>query len=88
MHRLYWGRFPVNFNQLFTSVSQAHSHATCAATLAAGFDSQGKRSLKHLGPKIWDSIDPSSYISPPAFKRQLKYRVVNTLRAGVRYIRT
>ena len=31
---------------------------------------KAKRSLKHLGPKIWDSIDPSLYdISPPAFKK-------------------
>ena len=40
--------------------------------------SKGKRSLKHLGPKIWDSIDPSLYdISPPAFKSQLKDKLVN-----------
>jgi len=32
MHRLHWGRIPVNFDQLFTPVSQAHSHATRAAT--------------------------------------------------------
>jgi len=39
---------------------------------------KGKRSLKHLGPKILDSIDPSLYnISSPAFKRQLKDKLVN-----------
>jgi len=39
---------------------------------------KGKRSLKHLGPKIWDSIDPSLHdISLPAFKRQLKDKLVN-----------
>jgi len=39
---------------------------------------KGKRSLKHLDPKIWDSIDPSSYdISLPAFNRQLKDKLVN-----------
>jgi len=32
MHRLHWGRIPVNFDQLFTPVNQAHSHATRAAT--------------------------------------------------------
>jgi len=57
MHRLLWGRIPVNFDQLFTPVSQAHSHATRAAT-RGGYIWQmastvkGKRSLKHLGPKI------------------------------------
>jgi len=77
MH-LHWGRIPVNFDDLFTSVNQAHSHATRAAT-RGGYIWQlastvkGKRSLKYLGPKIWDSIDPSLYdISPPAFKRQLE----------------
>ena len=76
MHDLHWGKIPVNFDHLFTSVNQAHSHATHAAT-RRGYIWQlastvkGKRSLKHLGPKIWDSIDPSLYdISPPAFKRQ------------------
>jgi len=39
---------------------------------------KGKRSLKHLGPKIWDATDPSLYdISPPAFKRQFKDKLVN-----------
>jgi len=83
MHDLHWGRIPVNFDQLFTSVNQAHSHATLATT-RGGYICQlastvkGKRSLKHLGPKIWDCIDPSLYdISPPAFKRQLKDKLVN-----------
>jgi len=78
MHRLHWGRIPVNFDQSFTPVSQAHSHGTCAA-IRGGYIWQmastvkGERSLKHIGPKIWDSIDPSLYdISLPAFKRQLK----------------
>ena len=84
MHRLrlHWGRIPVNFDQLFTPVSQAHSHATRAATQGGyiwqmALTVKGKRSLKHLGPKIWDSIDPSLYnISLPAFKRQLKDKLV------------
>jgi len=39
---------------------------------------RGKRSLKHLDPKIWDSINPYLHdISPPSFKRQLKDRLVN-----------
>jgi len=64
MHNLHWGRIPVNFDHLFTSVNQTHSHANRAAT-RGGYIWQlastvkGKRSLEHLGPKIWDSIDPS-----------------------------
>ena len=83
MHRLHWGRIPVNFDQLFAPVSQAHSHATRAAT-RGGYIWQmastvkAKISLKHLGPKIWDSIDPSLYdISLPAFKIKLKGKLVN-----------
>jgi len=83
MHNLHWGRIPVNFDHLFTSVNQAHSYAT-RATTRGGYIWQlastvkGNRSLKHLGPKIWNSTDPSLYdISPPAFKRQLKDKLVN-----------
>jgi len=83
MHNLHCVRIPVNLDDLFTSVSQAHSYATRAATrggyiwqLASTVKS--KRSPKHLGPKIWDSIDPSLYdIAPTAFKRQLKDKLVN-----------
>jgi len=78
MHNLHWGRILVHFDHLLTSVNQAHSHATHAA-IQGGYIWQmastvkGKRSLKHLGPKIWDSIDPSLYdISPPAFERHQK----------------
>ena len=83
MHNLHWGRIPVNFDHLFTSVNQANSHATRAATRGGciwqlASTVKGKRSLKHVVPKIWDSIDPSLYdISPPAFKRQLKDKLVN-----------
>jgi len=31
VHRLHWGRIPVDFDQSFTPVSQAYSHATRAA---------------------------------------------------------
>ena len=83
MHRLHWGRIPANFDQLFIPVNQAHSHATRAATRGGyiwqiASTIQAKRPLKHLGPKIWDSIDPSLYdISLPAFKRQLKGKLIN-----------
>ena len=83
MHNFHWGRIPINFDHLFASVNQAHSHATRAAT-RGGYIWQlastvkGKRSLKHLGQKIWDSIDSSLYdISPPAFKKQLKDKLIN-----------
>jgi len=32
MQGVYCGRIPANFDQLFTSVSQVHSHTTRAAT--------------------------------------------------------
>ena len=41
MHNLHWGRIPVNFDHLFTSVNQAHSHATRAAT-RGGYITFGK----------------------------------------------
>jgi len=68
---------------LFTPVNQAHSHATRAATRGGyiwqmALTAKANRSLKHLGPKICDSIDPSLHdISIPAFKRQLKDKLVN-----------
>ena len=83
MHRLHWDRHPVNSDQLFTPVSQAHSHATRAATRGGyiwqlALTVKRKRSPKHLGSKIWDSIDPSLYdISLPAFNRQLKDKLIN-----------
>ena len=83
MHRLHWGRIPVNFDQLFTSVRQVHSHSTRAATRGGyiwrmASTVKAKRSLKHLGPEIWDSIDSSLYeISLPAFKRQFEDKLVN-----------
>jgi len=83
MHRLHWGRIPVNFDQLFTPVNQAHSHATRAATRSGHIwqmasTVKAKRSLEHLGPKIWDSIGPSLYdISLLTFKRQLKDKLIN-----------
>jgi len=89
MHRLHWGRIPVNFDHLFTPVSQAHSHATRAATQGGyiwRMTSTVKGSLKHLGPKIWDSIYPSLYdISLPAFKRQLKDKLVNEYSGWLSY---
>jgi len=52
---------------LFTSVSQVHSHAIRAATRSGciwqlASTVRGKIFLKHFGPKIWDFIDPSSYM--------------------------
>ena len=68
MHIYHSGNLPDNFNHLFTPVNQAHCHATRSATRGAYFwqmahTKYGKRSLRHLGPKIWDKIDPSLHDS-------------------------
>jgi len=89
MHRSYLGRIPVDFDQLFTSVNQAHfcksGPLPCNPCyhkrwihLATGYESQRHNISKTHWPKIWDSTDPSLYdISLSAFKRQLKDRLVN-----------
>jgi len=55
MHRLYWGKLPVNFDQLFNSVRQGHSHEACWhmrwIDLATGFDSQRQKVSKTPWPK-------------------------------------
>jgi len=58
MHKMHAGNPPDNFKQLFTPLNQIHSYATRSATRGAFFwqaagNKYGKRSLKHLGPKIW-----------------------------------
>ena len=63
MHKFHPGNLPDNFNHLFTPVNQVHCHAKRSATRVAYFwqmahTKYGKRSLRHLGPKIWDNIDP------------------------------
>jgi len=63
MHKIHSGNPPDNFKQLFTPLNQIHSYATRSAARGAFFwqaaaNKYGKRSLKHLGPKIWDCIDP------------------------------
>ena len=68
MHKCHSGNLPDNFNHLFTTVNQVHCHATRSATRGAYFwqmahTKYGKRSLKHLGPKIWHKIDPSLHDS-------------------------
>ena len=68
------------------------SYATRVATRGGYISQMGstvkaKWSLKHLGPKIWDSIDPSLYdISLPAFKRQLKDKLVNEYSGWLSYM--
>ena len=64
MHKFHSGNLPDNFNHHFTPVNQVHYHATRSATRGAYFwqmaqTKYGERSLRHLGPKIWDKIDPS-----------------------------
>ena len=68
MHKYHSGNLPDNFNYLFTPVNQAHCHAMRSATRGAyfwqmGHTKYGKRSLKHLGHKIWDKINLSLHDS-------------------------
>jgi len=78
MLKFHSGNLPDHFNRLFTPVNQVHCHATRSATRGAYFwqmahTKHGKRSLKHLGPKIWDNIDPSLHDSSPfTFKKQYR----------------
>jgi len=78
MHKFHSGNLTDNFNRLFTPVNQVHCHATRSATKGAYFwqmahTNYGKRSLKHLGPKIWDNINPSLHDSSPlTFKKQYR----------------
>ena len=72
------GNLPDNFNHLFTLVNQVHCHATRSATTGVYFwqmahTKSGKRSLKHLGRKIWHKIDPSLHDSSKlTFKKQYR----------------
>jgi len=76
--RYHSGNLPDNFNYLFTSVNQVHCHATRSATRGAYFwqmahTKYGKRSLRHLGPKIWEKIDPPLHVSSQlTFKKQYR----------------
>ena len=68
MHKFHSGNLLDNFNHLFTPVNQVDCHATRSAARGAYFwqmahTKYGKRSLRHLGPKIWDKIDPSLHDS-------------------------
>ena len=68
MHKINSGNLPDDFNHLFTPVNQVHCHAPRSATRGAyiwqmAHTKYGKRSLRHLGPKIWDKIDPSFHDS-------------------------
>ena len=68
IHKLHSGNLPGNFNYLFTPVNQVHCHETRSATRGAYFwqmahTKYGKRSLRDLGPNIWDKIDPSLHDS-------------------------
>jgi len=78
MHKFHSGNLPDNFNHLFTPVNQVHCHAPRSATRGAYFwqmahTKYGKRSLTHLGPKIWHKIDPSLHdSSQPTFEKQYR----------------
>ena len=78
MHKFHSGNLRDNFNHLFTPVNQVHCHATRSATRTAYFwqmahTKYGKRSLRHLGHKIWEKIDPSLHDrSQLTFKKQYR----------------
>ena len=78
MHKFHSGNLPDNFNHLFTPVNQEHCHATRSETRGAYFwqmahTKYGKRSLRHLGPKIWNKIDLSLHDSfQLTFKKQYR----------------
>jgi len=78
MHKIHSGNLSGTFNRLFTPANQVHCHATRSATRGAYFwqmtlPNTEKRSLKHLGPKIWDNIHPSLHDSTPlTFKKQYR----------------
>ena len=78
MHKFHSGNLPDNFNHLFTRVNQVHCHAMRSATRGAYFwqmahTKYGRSSLRHLGPNIWDKIDPSLHDSSQlTFKKQYK----------------
>ena len=84
MHKFHSGNLPDNFNHIFTPVNQVHCHATRRATRGAYFwqmahTNYGKRSLRHLGPKIWDKIDPSLHDSSQLTTFKKQYRDVLSL---------
>ena len=78
IHKFYSGHLPENFNHIFTPVNQVRCHAMRSAITGAYFwqmahTKYGKRSLRHLGPKIWDKIDPSLHDSSQlTFKKQYR----------------
>ena len=84
MHKMHAGNLPDNFKQLFTPLNQIHSYATRSATRGAFFwqaaeNKYGKGSLKHLGHKMWDFIDPSLYeFSWFTFKNRYRDNLITT----------
>jgi len=82
MHKIHSCNPPDIFKQLFTPLNQIHSYATRSATQGAFFwqaasNKYGKRSLKHLGPKIWEYIDPSLYeLSSFTFKKRYRDNLI------------
>ena len=83
VHKMRAGNPPDNFKQLFTPLNQIHSYATRSATRGAFFwqaaeNNYGKRSLKHLGPKICDCIDPTLYELSFTFKKLYRDNLIAT----------
>jgi len=81
-YTIHSGNPPDNFKQLFTPLNQIHSYSTRNATQGAFFwqaasNKYGKKSLKHLGPKIWDCIDPSlSELSSFTIKKRYRDNLI------------
>jgi len=97
MHKFHSGNLPDNFNHPSTPVNQVHCHATRSATKGAYFcqmthTKYRKRSLKHLGRKNWDNIDPSLHDSSHLKNSTVMYLSLHTmidsmvLKHGVLYV--
>jgi len=82
MHKNHSANPPDNIKQLFTPLNHIHSYAIRSATRGAFFwqaasSKYEKRSLRHLGPKIWDCIDPSLYeLSSFTFKKRYRDNLI------------
>ena len=78
MHDYHHGNLPSVFNLFFTKVSQRHSYNTRLVSKLSFFLPQvrtnyGKFSIRHIGAKVWNSIDEQiKNLKKAAFKRKLR----------------
>ena len=86
MHSFHSGRMPNTFDHLFTTVSSVHSHHTRSSTSGQFFQypacsNFGKKSLRFIGPRIWQCIDPTlKDLSIAAFKKQYRNLLIEGYR--------